>query len=219
MSDVTAYKYEVIQRQRIIRDIYIHKLVHLLQKDLPNSLSEYYNSSCRLAVVENASHRPGVDPATFAMELGILAVRGFEDMGERACDLMIRNKFIAAQQSCELRRHLDGAAAQASVRDIVDSFRVRESHSEAGYSGNGGPNPKFLQTISQVAEDTQPQKVTLHKNMRQLLLMSALSPPRVAISSSDRELLIQRILEAVRPGRSVIQKRSQEMDIGRMTAG
>ena len=183
MSDVTAYKYEVIQRQRIIRDIYIHKLVHLLQKDLPNSLSEYYNSPGRLAVVrrrfENASHRPGVDPATFAMELGTLAVRGFEDMGERACDLMIRNKFIAAQQSCELRRHLDGAAAEASIRDIVDSFRVRESHSEAGYSGNGGPNPKFLQTISQVAEDTQPQMVTLHKNMRQLLLTPALSPPRV----------------------------------------
>ena len=97
-------------------------------KDLANGLSEYYNSPGRLAVVrrrfESASRRPGVDPATFATELGILAVRGFENMGERARDLMIQNKFIAAQQSCELRRHLDGASADASIRDIVDSCRV-----------------------------------------------------------------------------------------------
>ena len=65
-----------------------------------------------------------MDPATFATELGIIAVRGFEDMGERAHDLMIQNKFIAAQQSCELHRHLDGAAAEASIRDTVDSCRV-----------------------------------------------------------------------------------------------
>ena len=71
-----------------------------------DGLSEYYNSPGRLAVVrwqfESASRRSGVDPATFATELGILAVRGFVDMGERARDLMIRNKFITAQQSCEL---------------------------------------------------------------------------------------------------------------------
>ena len=56
-------------------------------------LSEYYNSPGRLAVVrrqfESTSRGPGVDPATFATELGILAVRGFENMGERARDLMI----------------------------------------------------------------------------------------------------------------------------------
>ena len=130
-------------------------------KDLVDGLSEYYNSPGRLAVVrqrfESASRRSGVDPATFATELGILAVCGFADMGERAHDLMIRNKFIAAQQSCELRRHLDGAAADASIRDIMDSCRVWESHTEAGYNGRGGLNPKFLQTISQVAADAQPK--------------------------------------------------------------
>ena len=73
-----------------------------------------------------------MDPVIFVTELGILAVRGFENMGERTRDLMIRNKFIAAQQSCELRRHLDGASADASIRDIVDSCRVWESHTEAG---------------------------------------------------------------------------------------
>ena len=72
--------------------------------DLVTSLSEYFNTPERLAVVrrqfENARRRPGLDPATFATELGILAVRGFADMNEKARDLMIRNKFIAAQRSC-----------------------------------------------------------------------------------------------------------------------
>ena len=63
-------------------------------KDLVNGLSEYYNSPGRLAVVrrrfESASRWPGVDPATFATELGILAVRGFEDMGERGIGIKCR---------------------------------------------------------------------------------------------------------------------------------
>ena len=53
---------------------------------LLNSFSEYYNSPGRLAVVrrrfESAIRRPGMDPATFATELGILAARGFGDMGD-----------------------------------------------------------------------------------------------------------------------------------------
>ena len=73
-----------------------------------DGISEFYNSPGRLAVFrrrfESACRRPGVDPATFATKLGILAVRGFADTGESACDIMIRNKFIAAQQS-QYRTH------------------------------------------------------------------------------------------------------------------
>ena len=69
-------------------------------KDLVTGLSEYYTTPGRLAVFrrqfENACRRPGVDPATFAMELWILAVSGFADMNGKAQDLMMRNKFIAA---------------------------------------------------------------------------------------------------------------------------
>ena len=79
-------------------------------------LAEYYNTPLRLAAFrrqfENACHRPGMDPATFATELGILAVCGFSDMNGKAQDLMIRNKSMVAQRSCELRRHLDGAAEE-----------------------------------------------------------------------------------------------------------
>ena len=57
-------------------------------------LSAYYQSPGRLAVLrrrfESASRRPGLDPATFATELGILAIQGFEDMKEEARDTMIR---------------------------------------------------------------------------------------------------------------------------------
>ena len=101
---------------------------------LSNGLSKYYNSPGRLAVFrrqfESAIRQPGVDPATFATELGILAVRGFGDMGKRAHDLMIRDRFIAAQRNCGLRRHLDGVPSDTLIREIVDSCRVWESHSD-----------------------------------------------------------------------------------------
>ena len=128
-------------------------------------LSDYFNPPGRLAAVrrrfESASRRPGVDPATFATELGILAVRGFENMGEHARDLMVRNKFIAAQPSRALRRHLDGTSVDASIGDIVDSCRVWESHTEAGY---GGPDLKYPHTISQVAEGAQLQLGSIASN-------------------------------------------------------
>ena len=99
-------------------------------EDLSNGLSEYYNSPGRLAVFrrrfESASCRPGVDPATFTTELGILVVRGFGDMGKRARDSMVRDKFIAAQRHCGLHRHLDGVSSDAPIRDIVDSCRWTE---------------------------------------------------------------------------------------------
>ena len=75
---------------------------------LVSGLSAYYQSPGRLAVLrrgfENAFRRPGLDPATFATELGILAIQGFEDMKEQARDTMIRDKFIAGQRQCALRR-------------------------------------------------------------------------------------------------------------------
>ena len=103
-------------------------------REIADELSAYYNTPGRLAVFrrrfENAHRRPGSDPATFATELGILALRGFSDMTEKGRDLMVRDKFIASQRSCDLRRHLDGAAPETSIRDIADSCRVWESHGE-----------------------------------------------------------------------------------------
>ena len=104
---------------------------------MPDRIRErwtYYNTPGRMAVFrrqfENARHRPGLDPATYATELGILALRGFSNMKEKARDLLVCNKFIAAQQSCDLRRYLDDVAPEAAIGNIVDSFRVWESDAE-----------------------------------------------------------------------------------------
>ena len=109
---------------------------------LSNGLSKYYNSPGRLAVFrrrfEKVIRRPGVDPATFATELGILAVRGFGDMGKRARDSMVRDRFIEAQRNCGLRRHLDGVSSDTPIRHIVDSCRVWESHSDREPSSDAG---------------------------------------------------------------------------------
>ena len=70
---------------------------------------------------ESAFRRPGLDPATFATELGILAIQGFEDMNEHARDIMIRDKFIAGKRQCALRRQLDGFAQDTPIGEIVDS--------------------------------------------------------------------------------------------------
>ena len=72
-------------------------------KGLSQGLLDYYSSPGRPAVFrrqfKSAIRRPGMDPAMFAMELGILAVRGFGDMGKNARDSMIRDRFIAAQRN------------------------------------------------------------------------------------------------------------------------
>ena len=101
---------------------------------LVSGLSAYYQSPGRLAVLRrrfvSAFRRPALDPATFATELGILAIQGFEDMNEQDRDTMIRDKFIAGQRQCALRRQLDGFAQDTPIGEIVDSCRVWESHSD-----------------------------------------------------------------------------------------
>ena len=101
---------------------------------LSNGLPAYYNSPGRLAVFqrrfESTFRRPEMDPTMFTTELGILAARGFGDMGKRARDAMIRDKFIAGQRHCGMRRHLDSFVPDAPIGEIVDSCRVWESHSD-----------------------------------------------------------------------------------------
>ena len=107
--------------------------------DFAKGLSDYFTSPGILAAVrrrfESASRRPGMDPATFATELGILAMRGFENMGECARDLMVRNKFIAAQQSYALRRHLDDVSVDASIGEIS---QFHNFPSDGGTPATGG---------------------------------------------------------------------------------
>ena len=52
-------------------------------------------------------------------------------MRKQARDTMIRDKFIAGQEHCALRRQLDGFAQDTPIGEIVDSCRVWESHSDS----------------------------------------------------------------------------------------
>ena len=102
---------------------------------LVQGLAAYYQSPGRLAGLRrqfaDAFRHPGLDPATFATDLGMLAIQGFGDMREQARDTMIRDKFIAGQEQCALRRQLDGFAQDTPIGEIVDSCRVWESHSDS----------------------------------------------------------------------------------------
>ena len=70
-------------------------------------------------------------------------------MNRKARDLMIRNKFVAAQRSCELR-HLDGAAEEALIGNIVDSCRIWESHTETEFVGSVRRDPDGSQLMPDV---------------------------------------------------------------------
>ena len=95
------------------------------------------------------------------------------------------------------------------MRDIVGSCRVWESHNEAAIGRNGGSDRNSPRAIYQVTEDSQSPAVsteleTLDKVIRRLLPTPTVPPPKAAPIPSDRELLIQRLLGAIRPPQPVI---------------
>ena len=114
---------------------FVKKKVRESWTGLVQGLAAYYQSPGRLARLRrqfaDAFRHPGLDPATFATDLGMLAIQGFGDMREQARDTMIRDKFIAGQEQCALRRQLDGFAQDTPIGEIVDSCRVWESHSDS----------------------------------------------------------------------------------------
>ena len=122
---------------------------------LVDGLAAYYQSPGRLAGLrrrfESAFRQPGLDPATFATDLGMLALQGFGDMKEQARDTMIRDKFIAGQEQCALRRQLDGFAQGTPIGEIVDSCRVWESHSDS----NRIPTGNYDSEVGSQSSDSQ----------------------------------------------------------------
>ena len=78
---------------------------------LVGALTVHYGSPGRLAdyqrQFERTTRTAGEDPSIFAITLETLAVKAFGDMGQTARLRIIRDRFIAGHDSCELRRHLD----------------------------------------------------------------------------------------------------------------
>ena len=170
---------------------------------LVNGLSAYYRSPGRLAVLrrrfESAFRRPGLDPATFATKLGILAIQGFEDMNEQARDIMIRDKFIAGQKQCALRRQLDGFAPDTPIGEIGDSCRVWESHSDPEMISDGNHDPY----VEHHSGDFRTREcMQLVENVQSNISVTDEQSPLFGIGEdrSAIELLVTRLLQPTQNG-------------------
>ena len=169
---------------------------------LLDALTEHHSSPGRLAdyrcQFQRVSRSPGDDPSVFAIELETLAMRAFADLNASAYLQLVRDRFIAGQMECSLRRHLDSVGPGTPIRDIVDQWRVWESHVEDTDSWGACPSPERPRPVYRV-DDTQTERkpeVSLEDQymlgllIQQLSLMPTVSPPRATPIPSDRELLM-----------------------------
>ena len=62
-------------------------------------------------------------------------------MGLTAWLCIIRDRFVAGHDSCELRRHLDSLQLETPIRDIVDCCRVWKSHVDSDVRRINKPGP------------------------------------------------------------------------------
>ena len=122
---------------------------------LVDGLAAYYQSPGRLADLrrrfESAFRQPGLDPSTFATDLGMLAIQGYSDMKEQARDKMIRDRFIASQEQRALRRQLDGFSQDTPIGEMADSCRVWESHSDSNWI----PREHYESEVENRSSDSQ----------------------------------------------------------------
>ena len=113
------------------------------RKELTDALSSHYGSPGRLASYrrefDKTVRKPGEDPSNFGITL---TVKAFSDMGQTARLRLIRDRFIAGHESCELRRHLDCLPPDTPLRDIVNRCRVWESHADPSVRRVSKPMPE-----------------------------------------------------------------------------
>ena len=167
---------------------------------------------------KRAFRRPGDDLSILAIDLETLARRAFIDIDPLIQLRMVRDRFIDGQAECALRRHLDSLGPDTPMADIVDYCRVWESHIEVASSRQMGTDRHSPRAVCQVTGDSQspagsPGTESLEDIIRKLLPTPQLPPPKAATIPSDQELLIQRLLGAIRPPQPVVQERSKLMDL------
>ena len=107
-------------------------------------------------------------------------------MKEKARDLMVRNKFIASQQSCDLRRHLDSAAPETLIGDIVDSCRIWESHAEPVAIDNWCQNPLYSQPTLLMHPPSTGKSSRMRYRVGNVIPSLNKSPRRARYSEADR---------------------------------
>ena len=167
------------------------------RKELTDALSSHYGSPGRLASYrrqfDKTERKPGEDPANFGITLETLAVKAFGDIGQTSRLRLIRDRFIAGHECCELRRHLDCLPPDTPLRDIVDRCRVWESHSDL--SGRNVSQPKLTYpayVVKPSEKDPEPVRaVTVNKPER---------------SVEDTNELLRKLVEMLTPGTNTTVK-------------
>ena len=182
----------------------------LSRSGLVDALTAHYGSPGRLAdyrrEFERMTRTVGEDPAIFATALETLAVKAFGDMGQTARLHLIRDRFIAAHSSCELRRHLDSVPPETQIRDVVDRCHVWESHADLTVHPVSKPSPDLTYPAYVVgdadrnSENTRVAAVTGQRSgttqLEDLLrrLLTPVEPPAVSPEVPAVEKLLQRLV-------------------------
>ena len=66
-------------------------------------------------------------------------MKAFGEMGQTVPLWLIRDRYIAGHNNCDLRRHLDSAPPETPIRDVVDHCRGWESHANPTISRTRKP--------------------------------------------------------------------------------
>ena len=142
---------------------------------------------------DKTERKPGEDPANFGISLETLAVKAFGDIGQTARLRLIRDRFIAGQETCELRRHLDCLPPDTPLRDIVDRCRVWESHSDLSARNVNQPKltyPAYVVKPSEKEPETV-RAITVNKPER---------------SVEDTNELLRKLVDMLTPGANTTTK-------------
>ena len=103
----------------------------------------------------------------------MLAVKAFGDMGQTARLRLIRDRFIAGHNSCDLRRHLDSAPPETPIKNVVDRCRVWESHADPASSRMRKTTTDLMYQSFTVGErelpNPKPEIPDLQEQLQQLL--------------------------------------------------
>ena len=192
---------------------------------LIKSLSEHYNAPGHLAEYkrqfQRAFQRPGDDPSVFATELETLARRAFIDIDLKIQLQMVRDRFIDGQAERALRRYLDSLGPNTPMTDIVDCCRMWQRHCEVEIQPRTSANRRPERVICQVTEveptpAVSPETETVEDVIKKLLPTPAPPPLQAVPIHSDRDLLIQQLMEGICPPTPVAQERSPATDLERL---
>ena len=162
------------------------------RKVLTDALSSHYGSPGRLAnyrrEFDKTVRKRGEDPSNFAITLETLAVKAFGNMGHTARLRLIRDRFIAGHENCDLRRYLDCVPPDTPLRDIVDRCRVWESHGNTETRRVSKPFPEAgypTYVVEQPDYETEPVCVV------------SVNKPNSQVDQSEK--LLRKLLEALTP--------------------